>query len=44
MLAATFVAIFLIPVLFYLVERISHRKREGKAEGALVEQPAASKH
>jgi HAE1 family hydrophobic/amphiphilic exporter-1 len=29
MLAATFIAIFLIPVLFYVVERLSHRKGKG---------------
>jgi hydrophobic/amphiphilic exporter-1 (mainly G- bacteria), HAE1 family len=40
MLAATFVAIFLIPVLFYLVERISHREGKGKPEEPPVEQPA----
>jgi hydrophobic/amphiphilic exporter-1 (mainly G- bacteria), HAE1 family len=28
MLAATFIAIFLIPVMFYLVERLSHRKAD----------------
>jgi hydrophobic/amphiphilic exporter-1 (mainly G- bacteria), HAE1 family len=45
MLAATFVAIFLIPVLFYLVERISHRGGKGEPEAPLVEQPAGiSKH
>jgi HAE1 family hydrophobic/amphiphilic exporter-1 len=45
MLAATFVAIFLIPVLFYLVERISHRGGKGEPERPLVEQPASvSKH
>src|ERR1700688_2782746 len=32
MLAATFLAIFLIPALFYFVERISHRKEGGKPE------------
>jgi len=45
MLAATFVAIFLIPVLFYLVERISHRGGNGEPEAPSVEQPASvSKH
>jgi HAE1 family hydrophobic/amphiphilic exporter-1 len=45
MLAATFVAIFLIPVLFYLVERVSHRGRKGEPEAPLVEQAASvSKH
>src|SRR6202011_663833 len=32
MLAATFIAIFLIPAMFYLVERISHRRVNGKHE------------
>src|SRR6202166_4680267 len=32
MLAATFLAIFLIPALFYFVERLSHRKEGGKPE------------
>jgi HAE1 family hydrophobic/amphiphilic exporter-1 len=33
MLAATFIAIFLIPVTFYIVEKLSHRgKKEGKGE------------
>src|ERR1700736_963730 len=45
MLAATFVAIFLIPVLFFLVERISHRGGNGEPEAPSVEQPASvSKH
>jgi multidrug efflux pump len=45
MLAATFVAIFLIPVLFYLVEKVSHRGGKGEPEAPLVEQPASvSKH
>jgi hydrophobic/amphiphilic exporter-1 (mainly G- bacteria), HAE1 family len=45
MLAATFVAIFLIPVLFYLVERISHRGGEEKPKVPPAEQPvSASKH
>ncbi len=30
MLAATFIAIFMIPVLFYVVEKLSHRNGEGK--------------
>ena len=30
MLAASGIAIFLIPVTFYVVERFSHRKEEGK--------------
>jgi HAE1 family hydrophobic/amphiphilic exporter-1 len=32
MLAATFIAIFLIPVTFYVVERFSHKKEETKPE------------
>jgi HAE1 family hydrophobic/amphiphilic exporter-1 len=32
MLAATFIAIFIIPAMFYFVERISHRKEAGKPE------------
>jgi HAE1 family hydrophobic/amphiphilic exporter-1 len=40
MLAATFVAIFLIPVLFYLVERVSQRKGEHKPAPSPVKQPA----
>jgi HAE1 family hydrophobic/amphiphilic exporter-1 len=39
MLAATFVSIFLIPVLFYLVERIS-RKKEPKLTSAPPEEAA----
>jgi hydrophobic/amphiphilic exporter-1 (mainly G- bacteria), HAE1 family len=39
MLAATFVSIFLIPVLFYVVERIS-RKKEPKPTSAALEEPA----
>ena len=30
MLAATFIAIFMIPVLFYVVEKLTHRNGEGK--------------
>jgi hydrophobic/amphiphilic exporter-1 (mainly G- bacteria), HAE1 family len=40
MLAATFVSIFLIPVLFYLVEKLSHRKE--KREAPTVDQPASA--
>jgi HAE1 family hydrophobic/amphiphilic exporter-1 len=36
MLASTFIAIFLIPVAFYLVEKFSHRSEEGKQEGPPV--------
>jgi HAE1 family hydrophobic/amphiphilic exporter-1 len=42
MLAATFIAIFIIPVMFYLVERISHRNGGGKHEGPAVEKADAS--
>jgi HAE1 family hydrophobic/amphiphilic exporter-1 len=41
MLAATFVAIFLIPVLFYLVEKVSHRGAKGEPEAPSVQQPAS---
>jgi HAE1 family hydrophobic/amphiphilic exporter-1 len=35
MLAATFIAIFLIPVTFYIVEKLSHRgKKKVKGEGS----------
>ncbi len=34
MLAASFIAIFLIPVTFYVVEKISHRKKAGPSAGA----------
>jgi HAE1 family hydrophobic/amphiphilic exporter-1 len=42
MLAATFIAVFLIPVLFYLVERFMGKKKKAKeAESAPAElQPA----
>jgi len=33
MLAATFIAIFLIPAMFYLVERVSHRNEKDKPSG-----------
>jgi multidrug efflux pump len=36
MLASTIIAIFIIPVAFYLVERMSHRKAD-KGEAAPVE-------
>jgi HAE1 family hydrophobic/amphiphilic exporter-1 len=38
MLAATFIAIFLIPVLFYVVEKISHRNGEGKSQPPRVDE------
>jgi HAE1 family hydrophobic/amphiphilic exporter-1 len=40
MLAATFVAIFLIPVMFYLVEKLSQRKEKDAPRGHSTEQPA----
>jgi HAE1 family hydrophobic/amphiphilic exporter-1 len=42
MLAATFIAIFIIPVMFYLVERISHRNGGGQHGGPAVDKAAAS--
>jgi HAE1 family hydrophobic/amphiphilic exporter-1 len=42
MLAATFVAIFLIPAMFYFVERISHRNGTGKHDGTAVEKVDAT--
>jgi hydrophobic/amphiphilic exporter-1 (mainly G- bacteria), HAE1 family len=42
MLTATLIAIFLIPVMFYLVERISHRNGGGKHEGPAGEKADAS--
>ncbi len=41
MLAATFVAIFLIPAMFYLVERFSHGKSKTEPEVPAVDQPAS---
>ena len=38
MLAATFIAIFLIPVLFYVVEKLSHRNGEGKSQPPRVDE------
>ena len=38
MLASTLIAIFLIPVAFYLVEKVSHRKSD-KSEAPPVETP-----
>jgi hydrophobic/amphiphilic exporter-1 (mainly G- bacteria), HAE1 family len=34
MLAATAIAIFLIPVTFYVVEKLSHRKGKGNPPGS----------
>jgi HAE1 family hydrophobic/amphiphilic exporter-1 len=42
MLAATFIAIFLIPVLFYVVERFSPGKSKTEPEVPVVEQPASA--
>jgi hypothetical protein len=42
MLAATFIAIFLIPVLFYVVERFSQRNGEEKREPPPVDEVASS--
>jgi HAE1 family hydrophobic/amphiphilic exporter-1 len=33
MLAASAIAIFLIPVTFYVVEKVSHRKKEAEKRG-----------
>jgi HAE1 family hydrophobic/amphiphilic exporter-1 len=41
MLAASFIAIFLIPVLFYLVERFTERKGKVEPEARAVEEVAA---
>jgi hydrophobic/amphiphilic exporter-1 (mainly G- bacteria), HAE1 family len=38
MLAATFIAIFLIPVLFYVVEKLSHRNGEGKSQPPRIDE------
>lgn len=35
MLAASFIAIFIIPVTFYLVEKLSHRNKDGHAPAAI---------
>jgi hydrophobic/amphiphilic exporter-1 (mainly G- bacteria), HAE1 family len=42
MLAATFLAIFLIPVLFYIVERFSSGKSKKGPQVPVVEQPASA--
>jgi HAE1 family hydrophobic/amphiphilic exporter-1 len=42
MLAATFIAIFLIPVLFYVVERFSTGKSKTRSQAPVVEQPAST--
>ena len=39
-LAATFVAIFLIPVMFYLVEKLSQRNEKDGPRGHSMEPPA----
>jgi hydrophobic/amphiphilic exporter-1 (mainly G- bacteria), HAE1 family len=42
MLAATFIAIFLIPVLFYVVEKLTHRNGEGKHQPPPADQVPTS--
>jgi hydrophobic/amphiphilic exporter-1 (mainly G- bacteria), HAE1 family len=42
MLAASFIAIFLIPVLFYLVEKFTDRKGKIKAEPLQAQEVGAS--
>ena len=42
MLAASFIAIFLIPMTFYVVEKLSHRGGSGKAHAATAEPHEAS--
>jgi HAE1 family hydrophobic/amphiphilic exporter-1 len=42
MLAASFIAIFLIPMTFYVVEKLSHRSGPGKAQAATAEPHEAS--
>jgi HAE1 family hydrophobic/amphiphilic exporter-1 len=42
MLASTLIAVFLIPVMFYIVEKISHRNGKGKHEAPSVDEAAAS--
>jgi HAE1 family hydrophobic/amphiphilic exporter-1 len=45
MLAATFVSIFLIPVLFYVVEKMSHRKSDkGAAPPVKTSQPVEARN
>src|SRR5260221_6342799 len=44
MLAATFVAIFLIPVLFYLVEKVSHREGKGEPKAPPDEKLRSEEH
>ncbi len=41
MLAASFIAIFLIPVTFYVVERLAHRAESSGGHGGEAVQPAA---
>jgi HAE1 family hydrophobic/amphiphilic exporter-1 len=43
MLAASFIAIFLIPMTFYVVEKLSHRGVSGKAHAAAAE-PQEARH
>jgi hydrophobic/amphiphilic exporter-1 (mainly G- bacteria), HAE1 family len=42
MLAATFIAIFMIPVLFYVVEKLTHRNGEGKHQAPPPDQVPTS--
>ena len=42
MLTASFIAIFLIPMTFYVVEKLSHRGGSGKAHAAIAEPHGAS--
>ena len=42
MLASTLIAVFLIPVMFYIVEKISHRNGKGKHEAPSGDEEAAS--
>jgi HAE1 family hydrophobic/amphiphilic exporter-1 len=42
MLAATFVAIFLIPVMFYLIEQLSHRKKNHSEPATAADHPGTS--
>jgi hydrophobic/amphiphilic exporter-1 (mainly G- bacteria), HAE1 family len=41
MLAATLIAIFMIPAMFYMVERLSHRKEKGESEVAVMGESAS---
>jgi HAE1 family hydrophobic/amphiphilic exporter-1 len=41
MLAATLIAIFMIPAMFYMVEKLSHRKEKGESEVAVMGESAS---